>query len=75
MEVLSAEDERDLNDLEALDNIQDRISERVNLVYDRRKMLKSQLITKRVKDYEEVSFIYFLPAKIDNLSKICRYLI
>ena len=52
--MLSTEDERDLKDLEALDEIEDDISEKVKVVYDRRKLLRTQTITKRVEDYQEV---------------------
>ena len=57
LEVLYAEDERVLSDLEALDDIQYCISEKVKEVYDRRKLLRSQVIKKRIKDYEDVSII------------------
>ena len=52
--MLSTEDERDLKDLEALDYIDDHISSKVKVVYDRRKLLRTQTITKRVEDYKEV---------------------
>ena len=52
--MLSTEDERDLKDLEALDDIEDHISSKVKVVYDRRKLLRTQTITKRVEDYKEV---------------------
>ena len=58
MDVLSAEDERDLEDLEALDDIQDHISEKVKVVYDRRKLLRTQTIKKRVEDYKEVRQVF-----------------
>jgi len=53
LEVLYAEDERVLSDLEALDDIQHCISEKLKEVYDRRKLLRSQVIKKRIKDYED----------------------